>query len=213
MNNDKEGIDIFVHPLHPNRRAQIHWVMEGPKKSMGEAESSAVLLEFPLNRFSRMWIKDYSSYDSARDVDIREEVEKRYIDLKNRGFPVVDTLRVSEDGKKVLMTDVTQDGKCEVVDFHHQFDSTVRISNFSEMEEQAMRLYEKATRESITLGHPAAVIDIRSGIGKIMVLDLAEVGDFAPGDEKYWDNSLQNLNNNWRDRFINILKPLSINFG
>ncbi len=204
MTDNIERTDVFINP-RSKKEETLLWVLDGKEKSRGEARSSGVLVELSPAKIYRMWIKDYSDYENTKEIDVEKDVVERYLELKLLGFPVVETLRISEDRKKVLMTDVTENGKHDVVDFHEQFDENIRIVNYEELIEDVKELYKKGTDNGLLFPHLAVVVDKDTGVGKVMILDLAEVSDFVQDD---WNEDLVNINNRWMDNFIDQLSGL-----
>ena len=64
---------------------------------------------------SKEIMRKASMYFEARP----EQILEKYKRLKRLGLPVVPTMRISEDGSKIMMTDISNEGKKIIVDSHY----------------------------------------------------------------------------------------------
>ena len=110
-----------------------------------------------------------SSFRSAK-----EAVSFRHHRLKEIGLPVVPTLRMSDDNKLLLMTDLTYGGKYEIVDRHNIHPNNLAL-NSSVLAEQIKKIARKASENGFYLNIDAytLVIDKKTKEGKIFLSDLS----------------------------------------
>lgn len=119
------------------------------------------------NRSLEMFLKEMSSEDCQKTVDM-------YRMLKSMGVPVPNTLRIAEDGSGVLMTDVTEGGKYELLD-NHNLHATTEVKNVGAICDEVAHwqdaLYKKGwvgTKDGYSV-----IVDRNTGIGRLVFLDIS----------------------------------------
>ncbi|OGM19578.1 hypothetical protein A2771_03005 [Candidatus Woesebacteria bacterium RIFCSPHIGHO2_01_FULL_38_26b] len=117
-----------------------------------------------------LFLKEFSSEDKLTPQMIFE----RHHRLKEIGLPVVPTLRMSDDNKLLLMTDLTYGGKYEIVDRHNIHPNNLAL-NSSVLAEQIKKIARKASENGFYLNIDAytLVIDKKTKEGKIFLSDLS----------------------------------------
>ncbi len=102
-----------------------------------------------------------------------EEVMKRHSELKKLGLPVPNTLRISEDRRHILMTDMTQDGKFEIIDRHNTYSGT-EIKNKKEMKDKVKEYAALAEANGLVFSPDAfaILVDKMTGYGQVAILDI-----------------------------------------
>lgn len=102
-----------------------------------------------------------------------DEVLRRYDKLKEAGLPVPPTLRISEDGKHILMTDLTQNGKYEIIDRHNTY-SDIQIRNPEQVRNEIANAAVSAKNAGFIFSPDAfaVLVDKQTGIGNLAILDI-----------------------------------------
>jgi hypothetical protein len=102
-----------------------------------------------------------------------DEILKKYLLLKNIGLPVVPFLRC--DGKKrILMTDLTNNGKSEVIDSHLPKPENIEIKNIGLIKKESYEAANLAFENGIFLYQDAyaVVVDKQTRIGRFNLIDI-----------------------------------------
>lgn len=101
---------------------------------------------------------------------------------KNAGLPVPETVRLDRDNSRLLVTDLTDNGKFEVVavnDFNSDLhkDKIEEIENFDQLIEVILSIADKASRKGVFLPHDCYLFKLSRNQSKISI-DRVVVGDF-----------------------------------
>ena len=153
------------------------------------------------------------------DEEIKpENIVKKHRWLKQRGFPVVPTLRYDETTNTLIMTDLTSGGEKLVVDRHKDLPScgvtAEQIENWKEIEREARSLAAKvfsggmafnkdnyalvleksgdrykAKIYFVDLGYGAYIIADGTSEPKTIERQLSEVNEFLSLVQRNWDRS------------------------
>lgn len=123
-----------------------------------------------------------------------ESVLEKYLWLKSYGLPVVPTLRVNRDSQQILMTDMTNGGRNEIIDKHNPLAiSRIPILNLGELKEELVGVAERAynSGDGVILDRDAfaVIVDRTKNIGKVCLLDL------GLGSYRLTRNELSNTSN------------------
>ncbi len=143
-------------------------VYKGPHSSIDAVNVSVGNREVPLLR------KKHIGYS----VDFMSGPKWHNL-LKEKGYSVLPTWRYDENEGIDFITDLRRGGTHEVIDFcGHPNDKKVFISNLNELEDEANVLASKAADDGIIINEPNIFFDVEisTGIGKIILGDLREMG-------------------------------------
>lgn len=95
--------------------------------------------------------------------------------LRSRGFPVVPTFRANVVNNRILMTDVTKNGRKKIIDKHYPLGNNQVLVNKQEINSGARAIAQAAYDggNGVFLYQDAyAVVVDESGTGKLALLDL-----------------------------------------
>ncbi len=107
-------------------------------------------------------------------VEAQKIIEK-YNFLKTNGFPVPPTYRISKEGElRVLMTDMTEQGKKLIVDAGDKHLEDGQVKNWAEIETQLKNIVSLAMTHNVMLEFDAysLSVDKETGEGKVFLVDL-----------------------------------------
>ena len=99
--------------------------------------------------------------------------------LKEKGYPVITTYRYDVENETEYLTDLRRGGTHQIIDFCAQEDyEKVYISNINELEAEMVMLAEKAADDGLIINEPNIFFDIEisTGIAKVLLVDLREIG-------------------------------------
>lgn len=133
-------------------------------------------LKYPVNLESHRKWPFFIRELNERVISKHPEASGQQILAKHRfaleiGLPVVPTLRFDPHNNLLLMTDITYNGKYEVVDKHN---NGVRINNREDVARALLEEGMKAFKKGSYLDHDAyaILVDTETGLGKPFFLDL-----------------------------------------
>ena len=145
------------------------------------------------------------SIDPSLGVVSTQEILKRHHSLKKLGFPVPNTLRISEDGLHILMTDMTRNDQFEIID-RHNLDSSLQINNLDEVKDEVLKIAKKGEENDYIFGYDAyaVVVDKKTNLGHVIILDI--------GSGIHNQNRLQSMyQENQTQSFKDYVKQISQN--
>lgn len=116
-----------------------------------------------------LFLKTYNRLDPRS----AGEVMATHTKLKQLDLPVVDTLRISEDGQNLLMSEITEGGKFEILDIHNT-NPVTKVRNREQLKEELEKVRETARSNGLifTPDAYAIAVDKVTGIGKLLLVDL-----------------------------------------
>ena len=153
---------------------------DSPKTGMEAYDYSFVMVEVKkggLSRKVRMFSKAIDMTNTAKsDREQRvtpDIVLERYTKLKELGLPVPPTLRMSEDNKFILMTDMTDNGRFEIYD-RTNCGLDASVSNWDEIIKEVDRIETIAISNGVVLAGDAdaLVVDKQTRQAKVVLLDI-----------------------------------------
>ncbi|MEI6054364.1 MAG: hypothetical protein WCQ49_03300 [Candidatus Saccharibacteria bacterium] len=102
-----------------------------------------------------------------------------HTELKEKGYPVVPTYRYDAENRIEYLTDLRRGGTHQIIDFCNPVDyEKVYVSNMQELEGDMEELAKKAADDGLIINEPNISFDIElsSGIAKVLLVDLREIG-------------------------------------
>ena len=100
--------------------------------------------------------------------------------LKEKGYPVLPTLRYDCENKVEYMTDLRRGGTNRVVDFCGDKGNyeKIHISNIEELKADVKKLLDKSADDGLVINEPNIFfnVEISTGIAKVLLGDLRELG-------------------------------------
>lgn len=99
--------------------------------------------------------------------------------LKEKGYPVIPTYRYDAENETEYLTDLRRGDTHQIIDFCSPASyEKVYVSNMNELEEDMEKLAEKAADDGLIINEPNVFFDIElgSGIAKVLLVDLREIG-------------------------------------
>lgn len=202
----EESVESMVNMVGNTTKVRLGertWIEAGEESNKGFVVVD-VLGENGRSRQIRMFYKDLSE---ESHVTVEEYLE-RHEALRKAGCPVVATLRKSEEVEnRMLMSDVTENGKLLIVDFH-DYSKHKLIKGKRKLFKQVRSISKNVFEAGYVLHENAfaAVVDPSSGKAEIVLLDL---GDGIRERSKTED--LGDLDREMADRgvvgFMNIIDP------
>ncbi len=168
-----ENIHGRISSVRVNQKSTIREGREGDKFFV-----NAVVSSDKSGRELPMFLKNLYR---GLDIDTAFETYRR---LKKNGLPVVPTLRIDREARKILMTDVTENGRKKVIDVHNP-EYPPGFVNAEELKRTVFDLNNRAFENGVLLNETACaiVVDPKDNIGKIMILDLGEVYIFRSKED------------------------------
>ncbi|OGD84098.1 hypothetical protein A2572_03140 [Candidatus Collierbacteria bacterium RIFOXYD1_FULL_40_9] len=141
----------------------------------------------------RMLLRDFEVSYTGRAVELVKEYMEKYRAFKSIGLPVPETIRVSEDGKKILMSDVTNSGENFIIDTLHNKERVREITNLKDVSDQVSSISKRALEAGYVIRDSGycVVVNKKSGVAQVMLLDLGDGVDSKVKVSKYLENAEQ----------------------
>lgn len=134
--------------------------------------------------------------------------------LKDRGYPVFQTLRYDAENEVEYVTDLRRKGTHRVIDFCGDKSNyeKIHISNIEELQADVKKLLDKSTNDGLIINEPNIFFDVEisTGIAKVLLGDLRELGydadpEYTPSKEEITLHNEHILNEHMR-RLDDIMK-------
>lgn len=134
--------------------------------------------------------------------------------LKKKGYPVFPTWQYDKEEEIDYITDLRRGGTHKVVDFCGHADNykEIYISNFSVLEREAEILASKLADDGIIINEPNIFFDVEisTGIAKIILGDLREMGSEVDDDEVYTRDEIFAHDKSITDGHMSRLKDIMV---
>ncbi len=131
---------------------------------------------------SKLLRKKFTGYDTEFMQGLQWHTS-----LKEHGYPVFPTWRYDEENKTEYITDLRQGGTHRVIDFCSGKENyeKARVSNLEELRADVEKLLQKSADDGLVINEPNIFfdVDLRTGITKVLLGDLRELGYESSGSE------------------------------
>lgn len=131
--------------------------------------------------------------------------------LKERGYPVFPTWRYDEEEGMDYITDLRRGGTHKVIDFcGHPDSKKVFVSNLNELKSEAEILASKLADDGVIINEPNIFFDVEisTGIAKIILGDLREMGREMDDDKVYTRDQIFTHDKSIIDEHMNRLEEI-----
>lgn len=195
----------YVLPRSSGRESKVR-VKPGRVVSVGgEGDKSFVSTKVVgpsgKERHSGQFFVKYDLSNDSGSSSRPEYVLEKYKWLKERGFPVVPTLRFDKESRTLFMTDMTEGGQKLLVDWHYPLEhfglATSQISNWDEIKQEVKDIAVRAHSEGMALNEDnyAVVLERRDGgyYGHVFLIDLGFGAYFLAERDKKIEKQLEGV--------------------
>lgn len=176
----KETKKKQAHLMINNASGQLN-VMSTEAKALSFVEVEVKGLK-KSRRAGRYFLKEFE------ELEFLDKSLSNYHKLYELGFPVIPTYRRLQNEKKILMTDLTENGKYLVFSFNEIHEGTVKpntlIKNFADVRLQLAAIVQKAATADCFIQRAAYFVRVdSSGKAHILIGDVGRDVCFEPTRE------------------------------